>query len=95
MKKYIDILAIDDEQVILDSIKKLCILENWQVDTALDVSTALKKMSQTAYQLIICDIMLPEIDGAQFLQKAQELNNQTPIVITSGFASYQNTVKAF
>jgi len=94
MKKYIDILAIDDEQVILDSIKKLCSLENWQVDFALDVTTALNKMSQTAYQLIICDIMLPKIDGFQFLKKAQEMNNQTPIVITSGFASYQNAVKA-
>ncbi len=94
MKRKIDILAIDDEQVILDSIQKLCSLENWRVDTALDVTTALNKMSRTAYELIICDIMLPEIDGFQFLIKAQEMNNQTPIVITSGFASYQNAVKA-
>lgn len=94
MKNKIDILAIDDEQVILDSIRKLCSLENWRVDTALDVKTALKKMSQISYELIICDIMLPEIDGFQFLKKAQEMNNRTPIVITSGFASYQNAVKA-
>jgi len=94
MKKKLDILAIDDEQVILDSIQKLCSLEKWHVDTALDVTTALNKMSQTGYELIICDIMLPEIDGFQFLKKAQDMNNQTPIIITSGFASYQNAVKA-
>jgi len=37
MKDAIHILAIDDEQVILDSIVKLCSLEDWQVDTAIAV----------------------------------------------------------
>ena len=94
MNKKVGILAIDDEQVILDSIERLCSLENWHVDKALDVRTALDKMSRKQYHLILCDIMMPETDGFQFLQKANEAQNKTPIIITSGFSTFENAVKS-
>lgn len=89
-----DILVIDDEQVIIDSVTKLCSAEGWQVDSALDATTGLQKLERNQYRLIISDIMMPDLDGFQFLQKTIEKNIQTPVVITTGFSTVENAVKS-
>ena len=94
MSKQFDILAIDDEQVIIDSIAKLCSAEGWKVDAALDATAGLKKMDRNQYSLIICDIMMPDLDGFQFLAETQSRNIQTPVIITTGYSTVENAVKS-
>lgn len=72
MSNDIKILIVDDEQVILDSVVRLCSAEGLQVDTALDAITAMKKVEKNDYQLIITDLMMPEIDGFQFINNMRE-----------------------
>lgn len=92
MKKTKHILAIDDEQVILDSIVKLCSAEDWKVESVLNAELGLKKLNQHAYDLVICDIMMPEMDGFEFLQQLKDKNLQTPVIITTGFSTVENAV---
>lgn len=94
MKKEIKILAIDDEQVILDSIKKLCSAEGWLVDQVLDATVAIRKLSEHDYDLIICDIMMPEMDGFEFLEYLRKNEIATPVIITTGFSTVENAVKS-
>ncbi len=94
MKEAIHILVIDDEQVILDSIVKLCSLEDWQVDTAIDAESGLEKLSNKTYQLIISDIMMPGMDGFELLEHLQEKEIFVPVIITTGFSTVENAVKA-
>ncbi len=94
MSKLFDILAVDDEHVIIDSIKKLNRLTGWQVDTATDASIALKKLNKNRYRLIICDIMMPDVDGFQFLEKLHEKGIYTPLVMTTGYSTVENAVKS-
>ncbi len=94
MKDVVHILAIDDEQVILDSIVKLCSLENWQVDTAIDTESGLEKLSNKTYQLIISDIMMPGMDGFGLLEYLREKEISVPVIITTGFSTVENAVKA-
>ena len=94
MKETIHILAIDDEQVILDSIVKLCSLEDWQVDTAIDAESGLEKLSNKKYQLIISDIMMPGMDGFELLEHLQEKEIFVPLIITTGFSTVENAVRA-
>ena len=69
MSKPSNILVIDDEQVIIDAIVKICSIENYSVDAALNVKTAIEKIAKNYYPIIICDIMMPDGDGFQILDE--------------------------
>ncbi|KAA3655908.1 MAG: response regulator, partial [Calditrichaeota bacterium] len=84
----------DDEQVILDSIKKLCSAEGWDVDIMLDAVQGLEKMKTGEYDLAVCDIMMPEMDGFEFLQHVHKMKIMTPVIITTGFSTLENAVKS-
>ena len=94
MKNKYRILAIDDEQVILDSIGKLCSAEGWQVDKVIDAAVGIKKLNEHEYNLIISDIMMPDIDGFEFLDYLRKNEIRTPVIITTGFSTVENAVKS-
>lgn len=94
MTKQFKILVIDDEQVIIDSISKLCSAEGWNVDSTLDAISGLEKLERNNYNLIICDIMMPDMDGFQFLEETRLKNIKTPIIITTGYSTVENAVKS-
>ncbi|MBI1937911.1 MAG: response regulator [Ignavibacteriales bacterium] len=94
MNKQCEILIIDDEQVVVDSVIKIGEISGYKVDYTMDAKTALEKISGQNYQLIICDIMLPEMDGFQFISEMQSRRNNTPIVITTGYSTMENAVKS-
>ena len=68
MKKHTDILVIDDEQVIVDAVVKICALDNYTVDVALNTKTGLEKIANNHYPIIISDIMMPDGDGFEILE---------------------------
>jgi CheY-like chemotaxis protein/glycine cleavage system H lipoate-binding protein len=94
MKETKDILIIDDEMVVVDSVIKIGGLENLTVDFANDSNEAFKKLAATDYNLIICDIMLPEIDGFGILNELRKRNIDTPVVMTTGYSTIENAVKS-
>jgi CheY-like chemotaxis protein len=94
MKIDFDILAVDDEKIVIDALKKICEFENLTVDTASDGTVALDKISNNNYGLILCDIMMPEMDGFQFLGELKNKKKNTPVIITSGYSTSENAVKA-
>lgn len=89
-----DILVIDDEQVIVDSVEKLCASEGWEVEKVLDGKAGLQRLDQKAYRLIICDIMMPDIDGFMFLDEVKNRDLETPVIITTGYSTVENAVKS-
>jgi CheY-like chemotaxis protein len=94
MGKYIDVLAIDDEQIILDAIRKICEDHNLTVDAVLDVALAEKKLIENDYGLILCDLMMPNKDGFQVLKQAKEEKSKTPVILMTGFSTTENAVKS-
>lgn len=94
MNKNADILIIDDEQVIIDSIIKISGLEGWRVDSVEDAAIALEKFDLTAYRLIICDIMMPRVDGFQFLKELEKRKIPTPVIMITGYTTVENAVKS-
>lgn len=94
MNEQSEILIIDDEQVVVDSVIKIGEISGYKVDYSMDAKAALEKIPEHNYQLIICDIMLPEMDGFQFVNEMQSRHNRTPIVITTGYSTMENAVKS-
>jgi len=94
MNQQFDILVIDDEQVILDAVQRICAVEKLNTDTANDANIALQKLKKNNYNLIVCDIMLPEMDGFQFLSELENVNNNIPVIMTTGFSTVENAVRS-
>ncbi len=80
------ILIVDDEQNILDSIRRIFRKENYEIKTALNGKEALDIMGQENFQLIISDHMMPGMTGAELLQRVRELYPDTIRIMLTGHA---------
>lgn len=94
MSKPSNILVIDDEQVIIDAVVKICSLENYSVDAALNVTTAIEKISKIYYPIIICDIMMPDGDGFQILDELRKQNIDSALIMMTGYSTVENAVNS-
>ncbi len=88
------ILIIDDERAIRNVLKDILNNEGYTTDEATDGEEGLKKFTSTNFDLVLCDIKMPKIDGIEFLQKAKEINADVPIIIISGHGNIETAVDA-
>ena len=94
MNKQFDILIIDDEQVILDAVSKICSAEGYRVDSSIYAKDALSKIKKNVYKLFICDIMMPDVDGFQFLDEVIKNKIISPVIMTTGYSTVENAVRS-
>jgi diguanylate cyclase (GGDEF)-like protein len=87
-EKAIKILLVDDERNILDIVKFNLEVEGFEVLTASDGMGALRIVQEVIPDLILCDIMMPELNGLEVCRrlKADGRTNQIPIVMLSAKA---------
>ncbi len=88
------LLVIDDEPVILDAVKKIGTAEGWRVDTAGDATSGLQLVQKHVYDLCLCDIKLPDLDGFGFLEELRRMNIDLPVIMTTGYATVENAVRS-
>src|ERR1700683_5308160 len=79
-----NILIIDDEKAIRKTLSEILSYEGYKIDEAGDGEEGLKKFRDVEYDVVLCDIKMPKIDGIEFLEKAKELNHDVPIIMISG-----------
>jgi len=89
-----DILIIDDEKAIRKTLTEILSFEGYKIDEASDGEEGLKKFKEKTYDLILCDIKMPKLDGIEFLQKAVEVNPDIPIIMISGHGNIETAVEA-
>lgn len=89
-----NILVIDDEKSIRNVLKDILGNEGYKVDEAADGEEGLKKFSETTYDVVLCDIKMPKLDGLEFLNKATEINAEVPIIVISGHGNIETAVDA-
>ena len=95
MLKDEKILVVDDEQVILNAVTRIGSAEGLIVDSENNAASALKKLSQKEYSLILCDIMMPGMDGFMFLDEMQKRKILTPVIMITGYSTVENAVNLF
>jgi two-component system nitrogen regulation response regulator NtrX len=89
-----DILIIDDEKAIRKTLSEILSFEGYKIDEASDGEEGLKKFKERSYDVVLCDIKMPKIDGIEFLQKAGESNPDVPIIMISGHGNIETAVEA-
>jgi DNA-binding NtrC family response regulator len=88
------ILVIDDERSIRNTLKDILEYEKYSVDLAEDGIKALDKIKAGSYDVILCDIKMPGMDGIEVLEKFQELIPDTPVVMISGHGNIDTAVES-
>ncbi len=87
------ILVIEDEKRIADFVGRGLESAGYAVDTALDGTTALDMVHATEYDLIILDMMLPDMDGLKVLEKIRNRKSSPPVLVLSARGGVDDRVK--
>jgi two-component system, NtrC family, nitrogen regulation response regulator NtrX len=86
------ILVIDDERSIRNTLKDILEYEKYEVDLAEDGIKGLEKVKQTEFDIILCDIKMPGMDGIEVLEKIMEISPDSPVVMISGHGNIDTAV---
>jgi len=88
------ILIIDDEKSIRNVLKDILQHEGYQVEEAPDGEQGLKLFQSKPFDLVLCDIKMPKMDGMEVLQQIMAINTEIPVIMISGHGSIENAVEA-
>ena len=88
------ILIIDDEKAIRNTLKEILEYENYKVDQAEDGPAGLDMLIQQKYDLVLCDIRMPKMDGLEVLTRAQAMGTDTTFIMISAHGSIDTAVEA-
>lgn len=88
------ILVIDDEKRMCDSIKVLLSNIGYEVETAEDGKIGIEKLQAQKFDLVITDLMMPELDGFAVMKHIKENCRGTLVIVITGYASVESAVRA-
>ena len=93
-KKMVKVLIIDDEKSIRTSLREILEYEKIDVMEAADGMAGLKLLEENKFDLVLCDIKMPKMDGLEVLLKIQDTQPELPIVMISGHGNIETAVEA-
>lgn len=92
---HMKILAVDDDPLTLKLLEKKLTKEGYKIETASDGIRAVALISQTRYDIVITDLIMPGgVDGIGVLEAVKEKNSQTEVILLTAHASVENAVEA-
>ncbi len=88
------ILVIDDEKAIRNSLKDILEYEKHEVTLAEDGKQGLKELEEKEFNIVLCDIKMPGIDGIEVLEKANKTGTDVRFIMISGHGTVDTAVDA-
>ncbi len=88
------ILIIDDEKSIRKTLREILEYEKYYVDEAPDGIEGLALIKKEKYDIVLCDIKMPKMDGIELLEKVMEFSADTSLVMISGHGNIETAVEA-
>ncbi len=88
------ILVIDDEKSIRNSLKDVLEYEKYEVDLAEDGISGLEKFKENKYNIVLCDIKMPRMDGMEVLEKLMNEPGDFSVIMISGHGTIDTAVEA-
>lgn len=88
------ILIVDDEKSIRYTLREILEYEKYQVDEAKDGEEGLDMLTKNEYDVVLCDIKMPKMDGLEVLAKAMELGKETQFIMISAHGTIETAVDA-
>ncbi len=94
MDRHARILVVDDDEKIRNAVKTILEDEGYIVDLAATGKEAIKRTEETAYNLALLDIRLPDMDGVDLLKLMKDVVPRTRKIMVTGYHHYRNAVAA-
>jgi DNA-binding NtrC family response regulator len=88
------VLAVDDEQVVCESIRRVLSAEGYEVMTSTSSRHGLELLRKERFDLLLLDIKMPEMDGIELLKAARDVSPETEVLIVTGYATIETAVEA-
>ncbi|RYU82478.1 sigma-54-dependent transcriptional regulator [Hymenobacter persicinus] len=88
------ILIIDDEKAIRNTLKEILEYESYTVDQAEDGPSGLDLMIKNKYDVVLCDIKMPKMDGLEVLERAQLASPDSAFIMVSAHGNIETAVDA-
>ncbi len=88
------ILVVDDEEIIRIGCQRILEDSNFQVDLAENGRIGLEKVKASSYDLVLMDLMMPEMNGMELLDEIQKLDKKIVCIVITGFATIETAVDA-
>ena len=88
------ILVVDDEEIVIRSCVRALADDEHQVDAARGGAEALEKIEAERYDVVVLDIMMPNMDGLEVLQRVKEAHPDIEIVMVTGLSQIDTAVRS-
>ena len=94
MERTLRILVVDDEQIVLDSVTKHLRKGDYTIETMLSAGRALEAIDREPPDIILTDLMMPEIDGLELMKIVKGKLPAVPIIMITGYATINTALQA-
>lgn len=88
------ILVLDDEQIVLDSVRRILEEENYEVETSRSAEQVLEAVKNGRHDILIADLKLPGTDGIRVMEALNKLDADVSIIMITAYATVDSAVKA-
>lgn len=87
------VLAVDDEPVVLDSLRRILVVEGYSVDTVEHGPEALFLVQRNDYDVVLTDLVMPDMDGAEVVKAVKHLRPDMDVAVVTGFGTIESAVE--
>jgi len=88
------ILLVDDEEIVIKSYLRILRSADYQVEAAYGGREALRKMEENRYDVVILDIMMPDMGGLEVLRRVKEMHPDSAVIMVTGLPQNATVVEA-
>jgi DNA-binding NtrC family response regulator len=89
------LLVVDDEPLIRDTLAEYLTQEGIQVTACASAEEALERAGRQRFDVALCDVQLPGIDGIELLERLLRISPETFVMLITAYATVENAVEAF
>ncbi|MGR3311618.1 MAG: sigma-54-dependent transcriptional regulator [Candidatus Brocadiales bacterium] len=93
MDSKVKILIIEDDKSMREFLKDFLELEGYSVHTAVNGREGLETIERENFDLVLTDIVMPEVDGVEVLRSIKESGADTSIIVVTGYSSFRQAVE--
>ena len=87
------VLAVDDEAVVLDSFRRILVLDGFSVDTVEHGPEALGLVQRHDYDFVFTDLKMPDMDGVEVVKAVKHFRPDVDVVVITGYGSIETAVE--
>jgi len=89
-----NILIVDDESTIRDTLSLILKEEGYETQTAANGLEALNKIKELNFDLVITDLKMPKVDGLELMEKLKEISPKTSVIVITAYATLESAIQA-